>query len=290
MLFADHALARRLEGADAQANAAFAPVHARLYPDVGATVESVAGGYAIYAGASSPLTQAIGLGMHGPVRAAELARLEDFYWQRGATVHVELCPLADSSLPALLAERGYRAEEYSNVLARPLHPGETATAPSGGVHVRVPAADEAELWVRTVAAGFAEDEEVAPTMRPIFMTYFHMPAATCFLASVDGQPAGGGVVATRDGVAALFATSTRMAFRKRGVQAALIWARLDFASRAGCDVAMVMTAPGTTSQRNVERQGFHVMYTRTKMLRELDTTGDGLACRVARHVVDQCSE
>jgi GNAT superfamily N-acetyltransferase len=209
--------------------------------------------------------------MHGPVTAAELARLEEFYWQRGAPVHVELCPLADPSLPALLAERGYRAEEYSNVLARPLHPDETATAPSAGVHVRVPAPDEAELWARTVAAGFAEDEEVASSMRPIFMTYFCMPAAACFLASVDGQPAGGGVVATHDGVAALFATSTLVAFRKRGVQAALIRARLDFAARAGCDVAMVVTAPGSTSQRNVERQGFHVMYTRTKMLRERDT-------------------
>ena len=36
------------------------------------------------------------------------------------------------------------------------------------------------------------------------MPYSYMPAATCFLARVDGQPAGGRVVATH-GVAALFA-------------------------------------------------------------------------------------
>jgi hypothetical protein len=212
MLFADHALARRLEGADAQGNAACAPVHARLYPDAGATAELVAGGYAIYAGATSPLTQAIGLGTNGPVTTAEMARLEEFYRQRGAPAHVELCPLADPSLPTLLAERGYRMEEYSNVLARPLRPGETVAAPSAGVHLRVPAPDEAELWARTVATGFAEDEEVSPSMRPIFMTFFHMPTSTCFLASVDGQPAGGGVVATHGRVAVLFATSTLVAF------------------------------------------------------------------------------
>jgi hypothetical protein len=31
---------------------------------------------------------------------------------------------------------------------------------------------------------------------------------------------------------------------------------------------MVITLPGSTSQRNAERQGFRVMYTRSKMVRE----------------------
>ena len=44
----------------------------------------------------------------------------------------------------------------------------------------------------------------------------------CYLAKIDGQPAGGGTLAMRDGVAGLFGASTLPAFRNRGVQAALI--------------------------------------------------------------------
>ena len=268
MLFADLALAQRLEGRDAWGNAQCAQAYARLYPEVEALALPVAGRYAMYAGPDSPLTQAIGLGMNGPVAAADLDQMEEFYRARSTAVHVELCPLADPSLPALFAERGYRVEEYSNVLARPLRSNELDAPVQTEVSVRLPLQEEAELWARTVAAGFADDDALPPSLLPLFLTFFDMPTTTCFLASLHGQPAGGGVVAVYEGVAALFATSTRPEFRNRGVQTALLRARLAFAVGAECDVAMVITEPGSTSQRNAERQGFRVMYTRSKMLRE----------------------
>lgn len=268
MLFADLALAQRLEGCDARGNARCAEAYAVLYPHVGALALPVAGGYAMFAGAQSPLTQAIGLGMSGPVAAAELDQVEAFYRERDAAVRVELCPLADPSLPALFAERGYRVEEYSNVLARALSPDDLAAPARSEVQVRVALPDEAEEWARTVAEGIAEDEAVDSSLLELFFTFFHLSTTTCFLASVGGQPAGGGVVATDQGVAALFAAATHPAFRNRGVQTALLRARLAFAMEAGCEVAMVITLPGSTSQRNAERQGFRVMYTRSKMVRE----------------------
>ena len=73
----------------------------------------------------------------------------------------------------------------------------------------------------------------------------------------------------REGVASLGGASTLPAFRNRGAQTALLQARLAFAVESGCEVAMVTTLPGTTSQRNVERQGFRVVYTRAKLQRSL---------------------
>jgi GNAT superfamily N-acetyltransferase len=271
MLVADLDLARRLESADAWGNAQCIRAYAHRYPDVGATAAPVAGGYALYAGAGSPLTQAIGLGMNGPVTPEEVQQLEEFYRDRGVAVQVELCPLADPSLRALFDQRGYWVEEQSHVLARPVRPDEPDIATPSGVSIRIPRPDEAELWARTVAAGFADDGEIPPSLLDIFSTYCHLPAATCFLASLDGQPAGGGVVATHQGVAALFSASTRPAFRRRGVQTALLRVRLAFAATAGCDVAMVMTEPGSASQRNAERQGFRVLYTRSKLRRDWPT-------------------
>ena len=54
-------LARRIELAEAQAGAAAAVSVGKLRPETGACVEQVAGGWAAYAGAGSPVTQAIGL-------------------------------------------------------------------------------------------------------------------------------------------------------------------------------------------------------------------------------------
>ena len=64
-----------------------------------------------------------------------------------------------------------------------------------------------------------------------------------------------------DGVAQLTGRATALEHRRRGVQTALLAARLADAADAGCDIAVVTTAPGSKSQQNVQRQGFHLLYT-----------------------------
>jgi hypothetical protein len=52
--------------------------------------------------------------------------------------------------------------------------------------------------------------------------------------------------------------------RRRGLQAALIEARIRYAFENGCDLLMMVAEVGGESQRNAERNGFRVAYTRTK--------------------------
>ena len=52
--------------------------------------------------------------------------------------------------------------------------------------------------------------------------------------------------------------------RRRELQAALLEERMRFAFKGGCDLAMMVAAAGSDSQRNAERQGFRIAYTRTK--------------------------
>ncbi|MGH9866204.1 MAG: GNAT family N-acetyltransferase, partial [Candidatus Acidiferrales bacterium] len=82
-----------------------------------------------------------------------------------------------------------------------------------------------------------------------------------------GKVAGGGTLAVRDGVAGLFGASTLPAFRNRGVQTALLHARLKRAGEACCDLAVSLAQLGSASQRNIVRQGFVVLYTRVKFER-----------------------
>jgi GNAT superfamily N-acetyltransferase len=81
------------------------------------------------------------------------------------------------------------------------------------------------------------------------------PGWRCFVASVEGRPAGVGVLVVDDGVGYLANASTTPAARGRGVQSALITVRLLAAAEDGCDLFTSLAIPGTPSHRNLERAG-----------------------------------
>jgi GNAT superfamily N-acetyltransferase len=268
MEFVDLNLARRLEMAEAHACRVCAEAFHQQHPEFPVAVEDIAGGFAVFAGVDSPVTQALGVGLHGGVSDSDLDRLQYFFSSRGAAAAVELCPLVEMSLYDRFAKRGFRLLEVSDVLFRKLSPmdGEAKRTPSNIV-VRRAAPDEAQLWTKTVAEGFAEHNPLTQAILDVMAGFF--PAAHCFLALADGSVAGGGAVSTRAGVCGLFGASTLPEFRGRGVQTALLQARIAWATAQGCDVAGSITQPGSGSHRNMERQGFRVAYTRTKLIRAL---------------------
>src|SRR5208282_6334809 len=98
----DLELSKRIEHAEAQSAVDAAETFERLRPGSGAAAEKIAGGYAVFCGANSPVTQAVGLGLHGTVSEQEFERLEEFYRSRKETVRVETSPLADLSFIELL--------------------------------------------------------------------------------------------------------------------------------------------------------------------------------------------
>lgn len=265
MHFVDQKLARRLESTDAYSGVEFTRAHARMNAGSIATAEPFAGGWAIFGGVDSPLTQAFALGLDGPVVEDEIERMEEFFHSRGASVDVELCPYADPSLVRIFKDRSYTLLEFSNVLARKLTPDDAGMDSNGEVLVRRSEPHEVRLLAETVGRGFFETGDLPPMMTDMFETFFQSSAGAAFLVEVDGSMAGGGVVILHEGIASLGGASTLPAFRNRGIQTALLRARLAFAAREGCEIAMVTTMPGTISQRNAERQGFRVVYSRTKI-------------------------
>ena len=266
MIFCDLNLAQRLESAEAAAGAAAAHALARLLPHSGAAVESIGGGSAIFAGKTSPITQAFCIGLYGPVSDAEMDRLEDFFHSRSAAVNIEHSPHADLSVAGHYAKRGYYPIEFSNTLFRPLDVTALPRDTSGSeqLEIRPITSAEADLWTRTVCQGFAEQIAITPELLETVSCFVHSLIATCFLALVEGTPAGGAALGTHEGVAIVNGASTLPQYRNRGIQSALLRIRLAYAAEKGCDLAMTNTGPGTVSQRNVERQGFRVAYSRTK--------------------------
>jgi hypothetical protein len=270
-LILDLALARRIELAEAHAAANCANAVDVLPSGSAAAVERVAGGFAIYCGAGSPVTQAVGLGLDGPVSEDEFDRLEEFYRSRNEAVRVETCPLADASLIRYFGERGYRVTEFSNVMALPLDGSSLSTSvpsiPPDGVTIERIGKEHTDLWTLTVSQGFSEKFPVTQEVLDVMKMFAHGSNVECYLARVDGAVAGGATLAVREGVAGLFGASTLPAFRNRGVQTALLKQRLARAAEQNCNLAVCLAAPGSSSQRNVVRLGFSVLYTRVKFER-----------------------
>lgn len=268
MFFVDLSLARRLEASSAWRASEYARAQSKLRPEIKSAIAPIAGGHAIYAGADAPGNRAIGLGLHNPVTCEDLEFVEDFYRSRGAIPGIHLCPLADASLFEQLKQRSYRLEKFFNVYVLSLSESASTTALSTEVRVTLVGPKERELWLQTVVQGFSEQDVLTPEMLKMIAPTLHSESAQCFLAWVDGEPAGGGAMLLHDGVAKLCSTSTRLMFRKKGVQTALLNARLAFGKEAGCDLAHVLISPSNgASRRNVERAGFRLAYTKAVMVK-----------------------
>lgn len=263
MLFLDLNLARRLEAGQVAMTQDHVRAVNKLRPETGAEAVPIGSGHVAFTG-FAPVNRAEGLGMNGPVAEEEIAFMEEFLGQHGAPFQVEACPLADPTLFDLLGQRGYRVSYFRNIYVRGLNAAEVFPAAAQGVTVTTVSEADATAFSLTVGRGFKGDDDVEPSES----TNYHMNGVTCYLARLNGEPAGGGCMSVRDGVAYLFGTSTRTQFRGRGVQTALLHARLTDAIRAGAEIATVSTVPGSASQRNVMRVGFQTVYTKITLRKD----------------------
>ena len=169
-----------------------------------------------------------------------------------------------ASKPSLCsAERGYRPVEVSSILYQPLSLPEPS-AP-GGVTVRVSGPEEAELWSRINTIGWAHDHpELGEMLFKLGAVMAARVGTVSFLAEIDGQPRAAAALCLHEGIALFAGASTVPDFRRRGLQSALLRERMRYAFQHGCDLAMMGAQPGSNSQRNAQRAGFQIAYTRTK--------------------------
>ncbi len=268
MIFSDKNLSQKLERTEAWANRAFVEARAKISPESGAEWIEVAGTYAMFDGAESPLTQTFGLGLFEEITDAELDQLEDFFKKHNAPVFHEVSPLADASLIALLNERGYQPIELTSVMFQAIETAASLNLPiNPNITTRIIEKGEEKLWAQTSANGWATEMEGLAD----FMFQFGQVSANCeggfpFLAEIDGQPISAGMLFIYDGVALLAGASTVPEGRHQGGQSALLDARLRFATTQGCTIAAMGALPGSQSQRNAEKNGFRIAYTRTKWM------------------------
>ncbi len=264
-MFVDSKLSQKIERAEGMANAAFVDSSQRIDPEVGACRVEIAGTMAMFDGVGSPCTQTFGLGLFDNVGEKEIGEIEAFFRDRGSDVFHEVSPLADAGLLSLLGERGYRAIEHSMVLYKELDAFDSGVGSNANISTRIIRPGETDVWVRTLANGWSTESEGLGE----FMLGFGSVSAQCegglpWLAEIEGRPVAAAMLFVFDGLAVLAGASTIFEARGRGAQNALLSARLTYASKVGCTLAAMATAPGSQSQKNSQKNGFQIAYTRTK--------------------------
>lgn len=269
-MFCPPALAAAIDRAEGR----FCSAIAGLASDEANTlVTAVGGGVAIFATADSPINKMIGLGFEGPADDEPLVSIEQHFARHGARLQAEIATLADPALHRQLCLRGYEPSGYENVLGHPLT--RVIDLPAAITVTRADVGEIAAL-ATVLADAFTTPDvggvggDVLPpheVMQRWFTTTSRVDGYRAYAARVDGVLAGAAALRIDGEIAQFSGAGTLPAFRRRGVQTALLRARLRDAAEAGCRVGVVVTQPASQSQQNVQREGFALLYARQLLVK-----------------------
>jgi hypothetical protein len=269
MHFVDRALARRFESAEEMPQVYHAQWCEKNQPSVGAAVEKIAGGHMIFAGLGSPIGRAVGMGLDSPVSAADFDQLESFYFSRKAPSQTDYCPLTDISLLELAKERSYGIAELNNVLARRIDTSVEVAAPKGFT-IRPSMPEETRAFSDILQKCFFPDGGEPAGFGDMLLPMFSFPGSLTFVAEFEGQlvATGAALIIPEHQIVGLYGAGTLMEYRGRGLQRAMLERRMQVAAESGCEYAVIVTQGGTTSQRNAERLGFRVTYSKATLIKQ----------------------
>ncbi|MEM7331397.1 MAG: GNAT family N-acetyltransferase [Chloroflexota bacterium] len=189
-----------------------------------------------------------------------LEEIVGWYGRQGIPCQVEIVPhLADKALLHKLADLGLAQTDFNTVFyARPpFEPRPLLTE----IELKQYEDDDLKLFAQLYVKLFprlSPSEEEA--LRQETVARHSLPGWRCYLAWVDGKLAGYARMYVRDETASFSGAFSLHKFRGRGIQQTLLRRRVLDASALRCNLIVSQAAPGTTSQRNMEREGFRVAY------------------------------
>ncbi|MEF3063479.1 GNAT family N-acetyltransferase [Pandoraea apista] len=226
------------------------------------------------------LNHVTGLGMGVAVSDEAIEQLEAQYYARALDVEIDVCPHATPSTLAVLSARGYVVNAFSNTYVRELRDDDVEILPPDGIEIATGRSVAANTFVSHSVAGF--EMQAKPRPRALLEALALIAAArtdtTRFAATLDGHiagTAGMSVIASPMGkIAHLYIASTHPAYRGRGIQLALIRARLSAAREAGCTLASITARAQNVSARNTERAGFRLAYTKATFMKPYSKPSD----------------
>lgn len=228
-----------------------------------ATSQPLGSGALVSWGSERYVNRAIGVSLDA-LGDDELDELTAFYDSRGTPPSIEVLSWASPDLLARLVARRFVPIRLNDLLV--IDPSRAVGA-QGSIDIRPVDDDAAALWSDAFVAGFATTPEDERLNRELTRVVALVPRSVHLIAEIDGEVAGCGSLYPQGSVGWIGGGATLPAFRRRGVQAALLDERVAYTRQAGCTVAAATAVAGSQSSRNMQRQGFTLCATITIMTR-----------------------
>lgn len=238
------------------------------------------------------INHAMGLEPGADVPDDAIQTLEDWYRQRRVEPALECTHFLAKDTLRRLADRGFTLRGFETILARAIGPEDRAIEPAAHLDAELrlrpvdPDRDaDVDAFADCCVTGFGPLDPPDDSLPASFRAVARAPGVRSFLAEAhDGgawKPIAGGAIEVASPVApdddavpdrargvtigALITAATLEPYRRRGVQRALLLARLRTAADLGASVAVIGGEPGAGTDRNAARLGFSQCFSRVKL-------------------------
>jgi hypothetical protein len=187
--------------------------------------------------------------------AEHIPDILEFFYRNGGTPLFDLNPyviqpyFVRSDLPTILSRMGlFQAAFHQMLYGVP-----TTSVPPTPAHIDIQAVGDHEI---NDFCGIY-DSVKGDAGLPVRLIYGH-PEYRCYIAYIEGEPAGLGILHVANGAASMATGITVPEMRNRGCQTALLYRRIHDAAAAGCHLMVSQCQPGSSSQNNQLRVGFQI--------------------------------
>jgi len=213
--------------------------------------------YALFAGEGSPMTQVSGFAHRTP---GDLKEIDAFYEGLSENWELTITPFTHIETVKAMAEHGYRPDHFEAALAQIVD-----KLPDCPDHEILEVEPGDPRWSVASWRGWTENED--PSAEPDeFSRLMDSIPSRWYLAFVDGVPAAAASMMDFDEGVSLAGASTRVPFRGRGLQSALLKRRLEDAGKGR--LALMGAVPGSASHRNAQRVGFVPLFSSLVWMRK----------------------
>jgi hypothetical protein len=186
-------------------------------------------------------------------------RVVEFFNRRGVSARMRIVPGAlTAELADALSGLGLRHVGFHSILWSPLPLAVESRPP---VDIRqVSTEEEMNAHIDIQLGAYGVSPEAIDRLRPLRQTWLGSPGRRLYLAYVDGHPAAQAILHWREDIAYLESAGTLTAYRRRGLQRALIRRRIADATKLGCHVIIGGADFENESRTNQMACGLTVAY------------------------------
>ncbi|MBD7937220.1 GNAT family N-acetyltransferase [Cytobacillus sp. Sa5YUA1] len=196
-----------------------------------------------------------------------LDKIIDWYDEKHIPARFEIAPSHYSrSLLKALHKRGFYQTDFHTTLYKQLP--DTIKPVNHAIEIRTLRQDEFQTFADIYIQGFQMPSFLLEDVAQNNAVLYPLPEWKFYLTLVNHEPAGIGVLFCNEKGANLAAAATLPAFRQKGGQSALIQQRMQHAQEIGCKWIAGQASYGSVSQRNMERAGMRVAYTKAIWVRD----------------------